>query len=89
MRARTLLVHVVPGMVVPIVDLDGSATNIEANIMWDEVDGSFIYYPAGWWYDDRDTEHHITLPLDARPGMWAVQVPVHQPANPTAQGEDQ
>jgi len=73
---RTYRVSVVPGTVLPIFDLDGSDGNNEANIMWDDVDGSFLYYPAGW-YDDRDLgEQTVTLPSAAAPGMWAVKLAV-------------
>lgn len=70
---RTLRVHVVPGMVLPIVADVGRPVPSETHI---RITGGGIAWLAeridgGGW---RHTE--ITLPPDAKPGMWAVKLAV-------------
>lgn len=73
---RTLRVHVVPGMVLPIVDSDDWVEGvdcIEANPY-----GEFWLHLASL---PPLAARGITLPPAAKPGMWAVQLRIVTPEN--------
>lgn len=62
----TLRVHVVPGMVLPIVEKDIRGEPPERYI--------YVLNDGRAWLVEGDTETPITLPPDAAPGMWAIQL---------------
>jgi hypothetical protein len=70
MPPRTHRVSVVEGMVLPIVGKWEHRPNV----------GSFItrFDGATRLWTDADLYEHLRLPPDAKPGMWAVKLQVHQ-----------
>jgi hypothetical protein len=67
-------VSVVPGMVLPIVEEAGSKDIPGRVVTYNVQSGLGGSVVRTWLWDGLEARESITLPPDARPGMWAVLV---------------
>ena len=71
---NTLRVSISPGMVLPIVAAPARPDHRAIVQLQEPHSGAVLFDP------DQDAAPIITLPPDARPGMWAVLLDIHEGA---------